>query len=567
MPEYLAPGVYIEETSFRSKSIEGVSTSTTAFVGPARSGPVGGTPELLTSVADFERIYGGAGALSRGSSEERNYLALAVRAYFENGGSRLYVARVFQASSESDSGVAAKVISGAGGSEVKLVARFPGRNGNGSVTLREAAAEISGTAIARLSIGTTMLVPDTDPADEVLVRLGASGWLTDAGASAATPTAGKVVTLSVTAVDADGNLRTWEGLGYDKSHPLYVGSVLTANPTRRADALTQWVALSIGSSVTTAGLRSALVGSTLASIQTLAGGNDGAQAPAVAFTTALATLEAVDDVSIVAAPGSSEYTDAAGIRAALISHVEKRGLYRVAVLDSAADDAVSDVRGTRGGIDSDRVALYYPWVTVSNPLARPGDAREPREINVPPSGAICGIYARNDVERGVWKSPANEVIRGAIRLERDVSFGENEVLNPLGVNCLRYFPGRGYRVWGARTATSDPEWKYLSVRRYFNYLEGSVERGIQWAVFEPNGPALWSNVRETISSFLHNEWRQGALLGETAREAFFVRCDLSTMDQNDLDNGRLVCLIGVAVVKPAEFVIMRIGQKTASARE
>jgi len=140
------------------------------------------------------------------------------------------------------------------------------------------------------------------------------------------------------------------------------------------------------------------------------------------------------------------------------------------------------------------------------------------------------------------------------------------VLNPIGVNCLRYLSGRGYRLWGARTASSDPEWKYVNVRRYFNYLEASIDRSTQWAVFEPNGELLWANIRETVESFLYGEWRAGALLGTSPKEAFFVRCDRSTMTQSDLDNGRLVCLIGVAVVKPAEFVVFRIGQKTADAR-
>jgi len=166
----------------------------------------------------------------------------------------------------------------------------------------------------------------------------------------------------------------------------------------------------------------------------------------------------------------------------------------------------------------------------------------------------------------VWKAPANEVVRGALRFESDINFGQQEVLNPLGVNCLRYFPGRGYRVWGARTASSDPEWKYVNVRRYFIYLEASLDGGTQWAVFEPNGEALWANIRETVTSFLYNEFVSGALLGATPQEAFFVKCDRSTMTQGDLDNGRLICLVGVAALKPAEFVIFRIGQKTADAK-
>jgi phage tail sheath protein FI len=190
----------------------------------------------------------------------------------------------------------------------------------------------------------------------------------------------------------------------------------------------------------------------------------------------------------------------------------------------------------------------------------------PAELLLPPSGFVCGVYARTDVERGVWKAPANETVRGALRFEVDVNHAQQELLNPAGVNCLRAMPGRGLRVWGARTASSDPEWKYVNVRRYFNYLGRSIDRGTQWAVFEPNGERLWANVRETIASFLYNEWVSGALLGARPDEAFFVRCDRSTMTQNDIDNGRLICLIGVAAIKPAEFVIFRIGQKTADGR-
>ena len=224
------------------------------------------------------------------------------------------------------------------------------------------------------------------------------------------------------------------------------------------------------------------------------------------------------------------------------------------------------MRTARGKIDSSYAALYYPWVVVPNPLFRPGQDQIPRELLLPPSGFVCGIYARTDVERGVFKAPANEVVQDALRFEKDINFAQQEVLNPLGVNCLRFFPGRGYRVWGARTASSDPEWVYVNIRRYFNYLEASIDYGTQWAVFEPNGEALWYNIQQTISSFLYNEWVSGALLGATQQEAFFVRCDRTTMTQADLDNGRLICLVGVAAIKPAEFVIFRIGQKTADAK-
>ncbi|MFG6413326.1 phage tail sheath family protein [Roseateles sp. DC23W] len=312
-------------------------------------------------------------------------------------------------------------------------------------------------------------------------------------------------------------------------------------------------------------------GSEPSSTYTLAGGTDGSAPDANEYADALALFVALDDVSIVACPGYSAFFNVSGgsiyraIQDALITHVADPRRYRMAVLDAPPDVTPNQMRDLRGLVDSNRAALYYPWIVAANPLAGP-NSTQPVEITLPPSGHVCGIYARNDIERGVHKAPANEVVRGALRFEPAVNFGQQELLNPIGVNCLRALNGRGLRVWGARTISSDPEWKYLNVRRYFNYLGASIDRGTQWAVFEPNGEMLWANVRGTIGDFLYNEWRNGALLGTKPEEAFFVRCDRTTMTQNDLDNGRLICLIGVAVVKPAEFVIFRIGQKTADAK-
>ncbi len=163
------------------------------------------------------------------------------------------------------------------------------------------------------------------------------------------------------------------------------------------------------------------------------------------------------------------------------------------------------------------------------------------------------------------KAPANEVVQGLTRFEVNINTARNDVLNPEGINALRFFEGRGHRVWGARTMSSDPEWKYVNVRRFFNYLEHSIDRATQWAVFEPNNERLWRNIRQMVEDFLLVEWQKGALLGSKPEEAYFVRCDRTTMTQNDIDNGRMICLIGVSPTKPAEFVIFRIGQWTAEA--
>jgi phage tail sheath protein FI len=564
--------VYVEEVSFRAKSIEGVSTSTTAFVGPTRKGPIGDTPELITSLGDFQRVYGGLENLTTGL----NFVAHAVRNYFDNGGARLYVSRAFLPASNTDAGRAASglVVSGGGAADqARFVARFPGGAGNGRLLLRQVDTPATVRTMERAVEGTLLRVRGATAT--FFVKRGAT-WvdsggtalnLTGLGPGDAPGDGADVLTLSILAADADGNEQTFDDLGFDRGHPRWIGHVLAATPPRRIDALENLYALEVGDSVTAFALRGGLfTGDAEEATVALTGGNDGAAPTQAAYEAALEPIAALEDVSIVAAPGHSALADFAGIQGALISHAERRRAYRIAVLDTPAAETVAEARAVRSRIDSTRAALYYPWVVVSNPLARPGDDSIPREITLPPSGFVCGIYARTDVDRGVFKAPANEIVRGALRFESDVTFAQQEVLNPIGVNCLRYLSGRGYRLWGARTASSDPEWKYVNVRRYFNYLESSIDRSTQWAVFEPNGELLWANIRETVESFLYGEWRSGALLGTSPKEAFFVRCDRSTMTQSDLDNGRLVCLIGVAVVKPAEFVIFRIGQKTADAR-
>jgi phage tail sheath protein FI len=565
VPEYLAPGVYVEEISFRAKSIEGVGTSTTGFVGPTRKGPIGGIPELLTSFGDFERLYGGLDNLGFGL----NYLAHAVRAYFDNGGARLYVARVGGAGAVA--AVSALVVDGGGAADnARFVARTPGAAGNGTVVARLMAAPVSAATLGNTAQGSLLRADGPTLA----VRRG-NAWQDAAGAPVALAglTNTEILTLAVTLTDASNAAIQLDDLGFDSAHPRWVGHVLAVNPLRRIDQLQNLIALEIGANVTGFELLAKLFNVdpdnpvSERSIP-LADGSDGAMPGAAAYQTALNELARLEDIAIVAAPGCSAApaTDFATIQQALIGHAEARRAYRIAVLDTPPDLEVSGAREVRGQIDSKYAALYYPWVIVANPLAQPGRDDIPKEITLPPSGFVCGIYARNDVERGVHKAPANEIVRGALRFETDVNFDEQGVLNPIGVNCLRYLTGRGYRVWGARTASSDPEWKYVNIRRYFNYLEASIDRSTQWAVFEPNGERLWANVRQTVADFLYNEWKNGALLGSKPEEAFFVRCDRSTMTQNDLDNGRLICLIGVAAIKPAEFVIFRIGQKTADAK-
>jgi uncharacterized protein len=276
-----------------------------------------------------------------------------------------------------------------------------------------------------------------------------------------------------------------------------------------------------------------------------------------AYQTALDETLTLDDISIVAAPGASTLPDAAAIYAALITHHEQADRLRFAVLDAPPGASISDILAFRTRFESKYAAIYYPWLEVTTPAGT---------VSLPPSGHVCGIYVRSDTERGVHKAPANAVISGIAGFSTTVNKQQQETLNPQGINVLSFFEGRGNRVWGARTLSSDPEWKYVSLRRYFNYLERSISRGIQWSAFEPNSERLWSDVRRTIEDFLFEEWSNGALLGDKPRNSFFVKCDRSTMTQNDLDDGRLVCLIGVAALRPAEFIIFRLSSATVDAK-
>lgn len=273
--------------------------------------------------------------------------------------------------------------------------------------------------------------------------------------------------------------------------------------------------------------------------------------------TGIAALADIDEVSLVAAPGMVSQT----IQNALIAHCELL-LDRFAVLDPdyASNNALENIQDQRNLYDTKYAALYFPNIKAFDPLTG-------GEIVLPPSGHVLGLYAKTDIERGVHKAPANVVVGSITGLDLTINKGEQDILNPRNINVIRDFraSGRGYRVWGARCLTSDSQWKYVPVRRLFIFVEESLDEGLQWVVFEPNAEPLWARVRQSISNFLVRVWRDGALMGTTPEEAYFVRCDRTTMTQDDIDNGRLIILVGIAPVKPAEFVIVRIQQYTAEA--
>lgn len=617
MPEYLAPGVYVEETSYRPKTIEGVSTSTAGFVGPTRFGPVDGEPELLTSFGDFERIYGGLDPLAFDGVERPNYLAHGVRAFYEEGGSRCYVVRVASggtfATASSDPAAESPP---SGAAPVTLTARFPGRAGNLRVTFYARLSDnvlvsdpLSGDAVLRgVREGDTVYRSQaaSPPGDEGYYDVGRSAE----GVLQLEDAAGAVVAVTDLAPGADlvqpvtadvlverpivRPLRPSEryesveflvGFALRPGDARSLSAHFRATPISRQLATTVPFSISLGASppddAVGGDLAEALFGLAPENGERrefiLTGGTDGTlpgvgdyqgdEDPTTQRKGGFLSLEDVEDVSIVAAPGYSAGYNGVGetgrsrietIQALLIAHAE-RMKYRIAVLDAPDGMSVGGVREFRGRIDSKWAALYYPWVTVVDPVTE-------RELDLPPSGFVAGVYARTDAERGVHKAPANEVVRLAVDFEVLINTGQQEVLNPEGVNCLRFFEGRGHRVWGARTATSDGEWKYVNLRRYFAFLERSIDVSTQTFVFEPNGDRLWGNVRRTVEGFLYNEWKSGRLMGLKPEEAFFVKCDRSTMTQNDIDNGRLVCLIGVAPLRPAEFVVFRIGQKLLETR-
>jgi uncharacterized protein len=620
VPEYLAPGVFVEEVSFRSRTIEGVPTSTTGFVGMARYGPVhyvmadgvtyGPRPtdaRLVTSFADYEDAYGGLEPLQTGDQGERVcYVAHAVRAFFLNGGSVLYISRVFRPNSAADNGVAYQAVS-VGAGTATWRARWPGAYGNALVsvapkrTKNVAVTDSGGNVTAQGAVNGGLAeiytappatpVTDATPLDVTklaVVHVAQDGTQTFYGQGdvLTTPPAGAqiyLVDMSVTVQAGTDPSVVYTGVGVHPAHRRYIGRILDKDEPADENCVVwlDWTAPGQAAADLAPELAVALAGNPN---PRLAHGNDGVTVTAddilgedadpddaLKKATGLYALGEIDDIAIVAAPDGGSLdgpglppTEALAAAGALIAHAELLR-YRIAIIDAPPDQSITEIREFRGQFDSTRAALYHPWVVILDPLQAPTAGTPPPTLTLPPSGFVAGIYGRSDANRGVFKAPANEVVQGLTRLEANINTGRQMVLNPEGINALRFFEGGGNKVWGARTVSSDPEWIYVNVRRLFIYLEHSIDNSMQWAVFEPNDQRLWDSIRTSVEDFLFTEWAAGGLLGSKPEEAYFVRCDRTTMTQNDLDNGRLICLIGVAPVKPAEFVIFRIGQWTADA--
>ncbi len=504
MPTYLSPGVYVEETEAGSRPIEGVGTAVAAFVGFAASGPFN-TPTLVTNWSQYTQTFG--------EFVEGAYLSHAVYGYFQNGGGACYVVRVGGNGSSNGSGEGvAQLASGSdpsvGAYRVKMLPAAQSE-GAGDISVEVADAAKGGA----------------DDTFDLLVKRGNDVAEKFEGVTSK-PGKQNVVTV----VNAKSKLVQLEELLKDPVDSVARGVV-------------------------------SLSGSSAALVPTSVGAEDIVGDPA--HRSGIGGLEAIDEVTMVLAPdlmsayqrGLIDLETLQSVQLAMISHCELMG-DRVAILDPPPGlnaQQIKEWRVEKAGYDSKYAALYWPWIKVLDPLSG-------KNIFVPPSGHMAGIWGRNDDTRGVHKAPANEVIRGAVSLEVNITKAEHDLLNPEGINCIRAFPGRGIRVWGARLLSSDPAWRYLNIRRFFNYLEKSILNGTDWVVFEPNDPALWAKIRRSISAFLVNEWRKGALFGATPGDAYYVKCDDENNPAEGIDAGQVVCDIGVAPVKPAEFVIFRLSQ-------
>lgn len=536
MPEYLSPGVYVEEVSTGPKPIEGVSTSVAGFVGPTERGPE--EIRYITSWLEFVRWYGDHLGV------DNSYMSYAVQGFFDNGGKRCFIGRIvgdpdgtpFAATLNLTPGNVTVKAYGRGGWGNNLFIRVvPGsksknaKDGEPAKTwVRLQVLYFSGQAPLPAEIADPFdrtkandrklrrptIVEDFD--DLSLNQSASNSLLTivNLGSRLIRLSSGGVnPALTAAASDASFNPLTGGIGGLPTSLPDYVGEIKSI-------------------------------------------GEDPEQL--LGFGRGLEAMDTVDGVSLLMAPDGvhAAFEDGTSLTAEIIKRCE-RLKDRFAIISTARD---FDPANPKLDHDTTYGALYHPWIWVY-------DAKTRDDQLIPPTGHMAGIIARTDIEQGVFKAPANATVVGAKDLAAPLPKGVQDLLNPIGVNCIRDFrsDGRGIRLWGARTMSSDPEWKYVNVRRLFLYIEESIDEGTQWVVFEPNNEVTWGRVVRSISGFLRTIWRAGGLFGSKPEEAFFVRCDRTTMDEDDIQNGRLVCQIGICPVRPAEFVIFRIGQKTADA--
>jgi len=508
MPTYLTPGVYVEEVPSASKPIEGVGTAVAAFVGLTPGGPVN-TPMRISNWTQFAKIFGDPSNADNGPFMEGAYLAHSVYGYFQNGGSLCWVVRV----GSGDGQTPRAALPAAGDKSVEAF-RATALEGVKDVEV-ELNEEPSAGGDGKENEKTYKLVVSSGPEREeyegLTLKKGRSNLATKVNA------ASKLIKIEETGASLPEAQRIPEPGTYKLSAPTI--SPAQVKPTHFEGD--------------------------------------------VARRQGLGGLAAVDEVTMLVMPDvmtlSTNGDDVAlrDLQGKMIAHAENMG-DRMAILDAPRDMLPQDIlewRMSTAGYDSKMAALYYPWIEVMDPLTN-------RPMYVPPSGHVAGVWCRVDTTRGVHKAPANEVLLGVNGLGFQVTHAEQGALNQNGINCIRSFPGRGIRIWGARTLSSDPEWRYINVRRLFNFIAESIVEGTQWSVFEPNDQRLWTSLRISAKNFLTRVWRDGALFGATPDEAFYVKCDAETNPPEVIEAGQVICEIGVAPVKPAEFVIFRLSQFT-----
>ena len=502
MAEYLSPGVYVEEYDHSPRSIEGVGTSTAGFVGMAVKGAAKGAPSLITNFAGFLREFGGY--LSEFTHGEYRYLAGCVEQFFANGGTRCYVARVTAPGAQTAGATA------------------------GIMQVDAANEGVWGNRIQLTAVSAANLVPK------------------------------KILYLVETDIQVRYNemVENYTGLSFNVASPNYIEGKMKKSELVQVHVETLNEAADPVEQIFGNGKKSGTV--------VLSGGSDGSVEAVTAGTfigedngpgnrTGIQAFIENDQVSMMAVPGVTM----PDVIVSLVAHCENMK-NRFAVLDMPADCVkTKELMEYREMIDSTYAAMYHPWIQVF-------DRSTQKAGFFPPSGAVMGVYARTDVERGVHKAPANETVM-CTDLRVHYNKGEQDILNPAGINLIRRLPGQGIRVWGARTASSNSAYKYVNVRRLFIYVEESIKANTNWVVFEPNDTTLWTRVNITIAAFLDTLWRSGMLAGATPEESYFVEIGASTMTDDDIRNGRLICNIGIAPSRPAEFVIFRVTQYTAEA--
>lgn len=576
MADYLSPGVYVEEFDSGAVPMAGASTSTAGFIGLAERGPSEGLPQLVSSMADFFRTYGGY--LSENQFANYRYLAYAVEQFFLNGGSRCFVMRVapedtkFAQVSVTDVITVSAKTSGSWGNQIRVVvspsskaktqilAISDGANGVTEYRVKNNDGFHEGDVVSFENgedVQYRTVISSRDNVIQLNEPLDGESDVVDTGLLPVKILSTREFHLQVFYGDEQ---EVFEHVSLNASAANYVPKVVgRSNLIVIESAVGAETAVSpyehiVGEPESSGASKVfALQDGSDGSLSGLSEGSFIGEDRGPGKRTGIQAFIDNDEVSIMAVPG---VTDAA-VQLALVAHCE--GLAsRFAVLDIPRDTTkTADVLAHRNMFDTSYAALYHPWVQVFDP-------RDKRNTFIPPSGSVVGVYARSDTARGVSKAPANEVVRGCSGLSVQYNTGEQDILNPRGVNLIRFFTGQGIRIWGARTVSSNGLWKYVNVRRLFIFLEESIKAGTNWVVFEPNDEQLWARVSRTLEGFLTRVWRNGALMGSTPAEAFYVDIGRTTMTQDDIDNGRLICVIGVAPVKPAEFVIFRITQKTST---